>query len=395
MPQNSSQKILFIARTSPTSAKGGDMFVLKNILKALSEIEIFTDLLCFSDKKTDFAEENIYLVPKEPKFSFKKIFEWFFQQKSYLFNRFYSKKLSQKLLELVKTGEYSTLVFEHAYMYTNLLYNAKLKKEIESRKIKTILNMHVLESCVFEQAYGTNLLLKREINFQKNAEKECINHAEKTVFLSKEELERVEKTLSDCKNKLYFLPAAPIINNCEYSNPELEEKNSIYFLGTYSWIQNWDAIKYFVKEIFPLILEKNPYVKLYLLGMNAPKNIKSLHDDKNIFFIGEVDNVFEYIKNYSVMIVPLRIKGGTRIKIAEALCHGKAIISTSAGMEGIETNDENPVIIAEKSEYFAAKVLELLENDDLKNKTKQSARTFAEKYYDSQKFKEEIRRIFL
>jgi len=423
----------------PFPVKGGDLIVLENIMKALSESEIEADLLCFTRKNEDVLKiknvkeklgfKNVFYSQIEPKINARCVFNWLFKEKSYIFNRFYSKKFSKKLLELVKTGEYSTLVFEHAFMYVNLLFNPVLKEEIKKRNIKTVINSHVLESFVFEQTKYLKItgervaegdgkraqkltlapslegggwgwvikkfFIKNELKLLKKTELACIKNADKTIFLGQEELERVKNILPDKSKKFYLLEMSPFINNYPYSQPEFEEKNSIYFLGTYSWVQNHDAVMYFVREIFPLILKKNPQIKFYLVGINAGKDIKNLHDGKNIFFVGEKEDIFEEIKKYSVLVVPLRLKGGTRIKILESMAWGKAIISTSSGMEGVNTYGEEPVLIADNAKDFAQKVLELVSDDDLRLKIKKTSRSFAENYYSFEKFKESVLKVFM
>lgn len=405
-------KILFISRTMPFPVRGGDLIVLENIMKALSESELEADLLCFTREKDDVSKikavkeklgfKNVFYSQIEQKINFRCVLEWVFKKKSYIFNRFYSKKFSQKLFDLVKTGEYSTLVFEHTFMFVNLLFNPDLQEEIKKRNIKTVINSHVLEYFVFEQSSlslrgakrGSNPITKKEHEFLKKIELECIKNADKTIFLGQEELERVKNILPEKSEKFNLLEITPFINNYPYSKPELEEKNSIYFLGTYSWVQNRDAVLYFAKEIFPLILKKNPQIKFYLVGMNAGKDIKNLHDGKNIFFVGEKKDIFEEIKKYSLLVVPLRLKGGTRIKILESIAWGKAIISTSSGMEGVNTYGETPVLIADNPEDFAKKVLDLVSDDSLRIKIKENSRNFAEKHYFLDKFKESVLKIF-
>ncbi len=386
------KKILFVSRIIPYPAKGGDLIVLEHITRALSAMKIEADLLCFgSCSSNDFFDfKNIYYCPIEPKINFRCLFDWFFKQKSYIFNRFYSNKLSEKLMELIKTDEYSTIIFEHSYMYVNLLFNPDLMGEVKKRGIKTIINAHVLEYFVFQQKYkynkAYNLFTKIEQKYLKKIELECIKNADKTIFLSKEDMSRTANEIPEVTERFHLLEMIPCIENYTYSPPELEGNNSIYFMGTFSWIQNYDAVFYFVNEIFPLILEKNPDIKFYLVGKNANKKIKNLHNGKNIFFVGEKDNIFKEIKKYSVLVVPLRLKGGTRIKILESIAWGKAIVSTPAGMEGVNSNEDCPVIIAEYPEIFAEKVVELVLNDYLRVQIKQNSRYFAEKYYSFKEF---------
>jgi len=411
---NKDKKVLFVSRALPYPVIGGDSTVFESVLKVLAEIGRQADLLCYTrtDSDLSYIEEakeklnllNIFYTKIEPKINFRCVFDWLFKEKSYIFNRFYSKKFSGKLLELVKTGEYSKIVFEHAYMFVNLLFNPDLAMEIKKQRVETIINSHVLEYFVFEQGQAEkkfvdyniiNILADIEQKYLKKIELECIKNADKTIFLSEEDMQRVQLFLPDEFYKFNLLEITPFIDNYFYSEPEFEEKNSIYFMGTFSWKQNYDSLMYFINDIFPLIIEKNPDIKLYLVGKNANKRVEKLHNGKNIFFIGEVEKIFEEIKKYSVLVMPLRLKGGTRIKILESIAWGKAIVCTPESLEGMAICGENPVVTAESPQDFSQKVLELVEDDKLRLAVKQNARKFACKYYSFERFRQAVSGIFI
>lgn len=387
-------KILILSRGLPYPFIGGDFIILRDMMNALKDyqnIDLYFLKRPYDDlSKIELVKElgfkDIFYKNIEPKINFRCIFDWVFKKRSYIFNRFYSKEYSKRLLELIKTDNYNTILCLTHYMYINIFLNKELQDEIKKRNIKCILGLHVLEHKVLDKINNNHLFIKREKNLLKEMEFLFIEKSDRTFSVGKEECNYLKETLPQLEEKIHLLEIIPDINKYSYSSPDKEEKNSIYYAGSYSWAPNIDALKYFINEIFPLILEKNKKVKFYIVGANASKEIKKLHNGENIFFIGKVDDIFSEIQKYSVLVAPLRIGGGTRIKLLEALSWGKAIVTTSTGAEGIDLHGENPLIIADEPEIFAQKVIDLLENDYDRIRLKENARNFAQKYYKVEKF---------
>src|SRR5687768_6096575 len=106
--------------------------------------------------------------------------------------------------------------------------------------------------------------------------------------------------------------------------------HSMVFTGSMDWLPNEDAIRYFVREIMPLIKKKVPDVTLTVVGRNPPAALVDLSkEDPSLIITGRVDDVRPYMQNAAVYIVPLRIGGGTRLKIFEAMAMEKPVVSTT------------------------------------------------------------------
>jgi polysaccharide biosynthesis protein PslH len=139
----------------------------------------------------------------------------------------------------------------------------------------------------------------------------------------------------------------------------------LVFTGSMDWLPNDDGMWFFVQEILPLIRAKVPDVKLTIVGRKPFARMKALsREDPSIVVTGGVKDVRPYMEQASAYIVPLRIGGGTRLKIFEAMAMEKAVISTSIGAEGLPVTDESDVLIADSPKAFASAVLRVL-NDPL------------------------------
>ncbi len=143
----------------------------------------------------------------------------------------------------------------------------------------------------------------------------------------------------------------------------LPAPHTLVFVGMMKYVPNYDGINFFLDEIFPRILERYPECTITIIGKNPPASILRRAND-NIIVTGFVEDTRPYIKNASVYVVPLRMGGGTRLKIMEALAMKKPLVTTSVGCEGIEVVDRESVLIADDPQAFADAVTELFENEE-------------------------------
>jgi glycosyltransferase involved in cell wall biosynthesis len=137
----------------------------------------------------------------------------------------------------------------------------------------------------------------------------------------------------------------------------------LIFVGAMDWLPNMDGIRYFVREILPLIRRRRPETTLAIVGRTPPPAIQALAAaDRLITVTGTVPDVRPYLWGAQVSIVPLRIGGGTRLKIYESMAAHVPVVSTPIGAEGLSVEDPSNIRLACTPESFAAACLELLEN---------------------------------
>ncbi len=135
----------------------------------------------------------------------------------------------------------------------------------------------------------------------------------------------------------------------------------LVFTGAMDWLPNEDAMAYYVDSILPLIRRAMPDAHLTIVGRNPSARVRALADgNPAVTVTGSVPDVRPYLEEASVFVVPLRIGGGTRLKIYEALAMDRAVVSTPIGAEGLDTVDGETIAIAESPEAFADSVVRLL-----------------------------------
>lgn len=171
--------------------------------------------------------------------------------------------------------------------------------------------------------------------------------------------------------KYHVVPSAP-------GNPPL-----IVFTGSMDWEPNIDAVEYFCRDIWPAILATSPHARFQIVGRNPHARVRRLASP-SVEVTGTVPSVADYLAAATVVIVPLRIGGGTRLKIFEAMATAKAMVSTSIGAEGLDVVSGRDLLLADDARSFADGILQLLRDPDLRRKFEHNAAALAARYDWSQ-----------
>jgi glycosyltransferase involved in cell wall biosynthesis len=153
----------------------------------------------------------------------------------------------------------------------------------------------------------------------------------------------------------------------------------IVFTGSMDWEPNLDAVAYFCQDIFPRVRSEFPSALFQIVGRNPHPRVKQLASEY-VQVTGTVPSVAEYLRDATLVVVPLRIGGGTRLKIFEAMAMGKTVISTSIGAEGLDVQSGRDLILADHPTAFAEAILSLLRDAGLRQKYEQAAAKLAAQY---------------
>lgn len=157
--------------------------------------------------------------------------------------------------------------------------------------------------------------------------------------------------------------ALPTGVDVQYFQPQAgpQRAGNLVFVGSMDWQPNEDGIFWFVRDVYPLIRRQAPQANLTVVGRNPSTRMKKLAEqDRRIEITGTVADVRPYLERAEVVVVPLRIGGGTRIKIFEALAMERAVVSTTLGAEGLPVQDGKEIVLADTAEAMAASVTQLL-----------------------------------
>ncbi len=144
------------------------------------------------------------------------------------------------------------------------------------------------------------------------------------------------------------------------------EPMNLVFTGSMDWLPNDDAIRFFTDDILPIVRRSVPKVSLTVVGRNPSPYLTELaNKDPSINVTGRVDDVRPYMEKAAAYVVPLRIGGGTRLKIYEAMAMEKPIVSTTIGAEGLPLQDGAELLLADNAQSFAEAIVKLLKEPEL------------------------------
>jgi len=180
-----------------------------------------------------------------------------------------------------------------------------------------------------------------------------------------------------------FINPIEIVPNClnidDYKNIKVDKKpNTLIFTGPFKYHVNYEAMHWFIGEVFPLVLKRVPDAQLIITGDHANLPLPSY---KNVTLAGYVNNIKTLIASSSVSIAPLLSGGGTRLKILEAMALGIPVVATSKGAEGLDVIDGEHLLLANTPMEYAECVIRLLKDENLcLQLTKKAGMLMQEKY---------------
>jgi glycosyltransferase involved in cell wall biosynthesis len=156
-----------------------------------------------------------------------------------------------------------------------------------------------------------------------------------------------------------------------------------------------DAVEYFVNEIFPLARKNRPDLKFVVVGRKPPKHIRDLGKLDGVTITGTVDDVRPFLASAALYVVPLRIGGGSRLKILEAMAMQKAVLSTTVGAEGLNLSPSENIVIRDEPAQFAEAIIQYIDDTETTSRIAQQGRELVEREYGWQRLGEKLHRYII
>jgi polysaccharide biosynthesis protein PslH len=172
------------------------------------------------------------------------------------------------------------------------------------------------------------------------------------------------------------------VDPCYFTpSDEACERHSLVFTGTMCYPPNHDGITWFLDEVLPRLLQRLPDARLYVVGKDPPRRIRS-RASESVIVTGWVPDIRPYVHKATAYIVPLRMGGGTRLKVLEALSMKKPVVSTRIGCEGIAVVDGESVMIADSPDAFVERTVRVLGDRGLQRQLAESGHRVMKDRYD-------------
>ena len=175
----------------------------------------------------------------------------------------------------------------------------------------------------------------------------------------------------------YYTASVPALGTDKGPGPQ-----DLVFTAKMDFRPNVDAVLWFAGAVLPYIRRESPQTRFWVVGKDPHPRLAPLAADPGIAVTGWVEDVRPYIAAAALYVIPLRIGGGTRLKVLEAMAMGKAIVSTSLGCEGFDLTSDQELSIADTPDQFAAAALALLRDPQRRERMGEAARQHASSNYD-------------
>lgn len=298
--------------------------------------------------------------------------------------------MAKAIRELINQNNIDIVHFDHIHLgqYSNICNGVPFI--IDEHNIESLIIKRLSEN---ENNFLKKIIFENQFVKMQNLEKNKCKQANRVFTVSNEDKARLEIIVGG-KLKTEVIPNGVDIEHFT-ADSALAEEDTVSFVGALDWLPNELAVRYFIKEILPLIWQEKPQTKFYVIGKKASSKIQQFaKDDPRVIFTGSTEDTRPYVVKSKVFVVPIQIGGGTRIKILEAMALKKAIVSTSVGAEGLNATDGKHLIIADKPEDFAKQVLLLLNNASFRAQIGEEARQFVEERYEWRIIGEKLNKVY-
>lgn len=383
-----SLRILQVCPKPPFPPVDGGCIAANNITEGLLGLGHRVKVMALSTPKhpADTALENAEYVRRtgfetsylDTSIKLRSALRHFFSSRSYNVERFYSKQFDAKILACLSVEEFDVIQLESIYMTP---YLPSIRGAVDTPIIYRSHNMEFeiwQGTCGLERNPLRRLYIAHLAKRLGDYERSTANWFDGIATIT----EADKKTLRSmgCSVPIRTIPFG--LNISQFTSEVQPRKTTVFHLGSMDWLPNQDGIRWFLNEVWPVVLSRHSDVQLILAGRSMPGWLNE-NDCPNVRVVGEVDSAFDFIAANSIMIVPLHSGGGMRIKIIEGLALGKAIVSTTLGAAGIDYVDGRDILIADSADLFADSVCKLLDDPKFCARLSENGLKLARERYDN------------
>lgn len=376
-------RICILTPRFPMPECGGDLLRINYIARHLKAQGHLLILVSYTEETPDIEAakelyDKVYTVKRS------KLATLFYSALFMLTGRpiqcgyYYSQAFNRLFKKVIKT-EKPDMYVSHLLRMVPFLENANLQE-------KSIIEMTDALSKTYALATGAkgNTLLRNVYKIEKHLiakyEQKVIKRYPKVVLVSQSDIDFLRSSMGSQQAQSLELHA----NGVEYLsqiNEHIDEQK-ICFIGHMQSLQNQDAVIHFVNDIFPLILAKKPDMRFYVVGAHPPKSIQRLHNGKNIFVTGFVDDLNKFVADSCIAVAPVQIAAGIQNKVLVAMANAIPVVLTSLIAKAIpELHDGENCFIRDDNQSFADICIELLDNQQLRSTMREQGRKAVIEHY--------------
>ncbi len=283
-----------------------------------------------------------------------------FSNRPYVIDKYRSDAMASAIMEVDREKAADVIVCDFLTPAVNLFPRGE-----SVVRLPTLLFQHNVEAQIWKRmaAKASNGLERSYLTSQwrrmQRYEASSCARVDRVVGVSQVDCEQFEKEYS-LSNVLGEVPTGVDVDFFQVGERKAVSKQLV-FLGSMDWLPNIDSVEFFVEAIWPSVKQRHPEAEFVIVGRRPTAAVKRLAEgDSSITVTGTVPDVRPHIENAAAVVVPLRVGGGTRIKIYEAMSMGLPVVSTSIGAEGLDVTSGQNILIEDEPSGFAEALSKLL-----------------------------------
>jgi glycosyltransferase involved in cell wall biosynthesis len=221
--------------------------------------------------------------------------------------------------------------------------------------------------------------IRHQANLVEKIERRLCSGFDINVMTSERDAEHLRALAPDARTTV--VPNGVDVDYFRPTSMESLVPGRVAFLGPTYMFPNRDAVDFFLADVWPSIISDLPGSTFHLIGKNSPNERRRFESHPGVVCHGYMPDIRPSFAQAECSVVPLRVGGGTRLKILDAWSMGKAIVSTSVGCEGLETVDGRNILIRDDAKGFAAAVVQVLRDGELRDRLGREGRNTVERHY--------------
>jgi len=212
------------------------------------------------------------------------------------------------------------------------------------------------------------------------AEQEALREFDAHIVVSEEDAERLLQMNSTAR--VFVIENG--VDPAYYGDTQDKSntKNRIIFVGSMDYHANIDAAVNFARNVWPILHDQKPELTFTIVGRDPASAVRELSSIAGLEVTGSVEDVRPFYHEAIAAVVPLRVGGGSRLKILEAMAAGVPVVSTTIGAEGLKVNDGENILLADNDQELVDKIVSVIDDENLRTRIVAAARALIAERYD-------------